>query len=58
MGFSRDMIIAGMQETAIKERIVRANEEAIANGVFGSPCFLAGGEPFWGSDRLRPIVRQ
>ena len=29
-----------------------ATEEAIRRGIFGSPFFVAGGEPFWGQDRL------
>lgn len=29
-----------------------ATEEAIRRGIFGSPYFVAGGEPFWGQDRL------
>jgi 2-hydroxychromene-2-carboxylate isomerase len=31
--------------------LIHENEEAIRNGVFGSPFFLVDGEPFWGSDR-------
>jgi 2-hydroxychromene-2-carboxylate isomerase len=37
---------------SVKDRLVRENEEAIRKGVFGSPFFLVGGEPFWDSDRL------
>ena len=29
-----------------------ATEEAIRAGIFGSPFFVAEGEPFWGQDRL------
>ena len=36
----------------MKQRLIRENEEAIAKGVFGSPFFIADGEPFWGSDRI------
>lgn len=35
------------------KRVLREKtDEAIAKGVFGSPFFLADGEPFWGWDRL------
>jgi len=27
-------------------------DAAIAAGVFGSPFFIADGEPFWGVDRI------
>lgn len=29
-----------------------ATEEALLRGIFGSPFFVADGEPFWGQDRL------
>ena len=40
-----------------KERLRRANEEAIAAGVFGAPFFIIDGEPFWGNDR-KPQIEQ
>ena len=40
-----------------KERLKRANDEAIAAGVFGAPYFVIDGEPFWGNDR-KPQVEQ
>lgn len=40
-----------------KERLKRANEEAIAAGVFGAPFFVIDGEPFWGNDR-KPQIEQ
>jgi 2-hydroxychromene-2-carboxylate isomerase len=41
-----------MQCVAVKDRLVRENEEAIRKGVFGSPFFLVDDEPFWGNDRM------
>jgi 2-hydroxychromene-2-carboxylate isomerase len=40
-----------------KDRLKRANEEAIAAGVFGAPFFIVDGEPFWGNDRQPQIER-
>lgn len=40
-----------------KQRLKRANEEAIAAGVFGAPFFVVDGEPFWGNDRKPHIER-
>ena len=40
-----------------KERLKRANDAAIAAGVFGAPFFLVDGEPFWGNDRKAPLER-
>ena len=40
-----------------KARLKRANDEAIAAGVFGAPFFVIDGEPFWGNDRRPQIER-
>ena len=56
LGFDKGAVTAGLQEPSIKERLVRANDEAIGKGVFGSPFFLVDGESFWGSDRLELIA--
>ena len=52
IGCDRDAVLAGMQDAPTKSRLIRENEEAIRNGVFGSPFFRMDGEPFWGSDRI------
>ena len=40
-----------------KDRLKRANEQAVATGVFGAPFFVVDGEPFWGNDRKGQIER-
>jgi len=40
-----------------KDRLKRANESALAAGVFGAPFFVVDGEPFWGNDRKAQIER-
>ncbi len=40
-----------------KDRLKRANEAAIAAGVFGAPFFIVDGEPFWGNDRHAQLER-
>ncbi|HMO45138.1 MAG TPA: 2-hydroxychromene-2-carboxylate isomerase [Rubrivivax sp.] len=55
-------IDAALAETAWndaqwKTRLKRANDEAIAAGVFGAPFFFVDGEPFWGNDRKAQIER-
>jgi 2-hydroxychromene-2-carboxylate isomerase len=52
IGCDRDAVLVGMQDAPTKSRLIRENEEAIRNGVFGSPFFRMDGEPFWGSDRI------
>ena len=51
-------MLVGMQDAPTKSRLIRENEEAIRNGVFGSPFFLVDGEPFWGSDRIALLPTQ
>ena len=40
-----------------KARLKRANDEAIAAGVFGAPFYMVDGEPLWGNDRRGQIER-
>jgi 2-hydroxychromene-2-carboxylate isomerase len=37
---------------AARAALRTATEEALAEGVFGSPFFVVDGEPFWGQDQL------
>jgi 2-hydroxychromene-2-carboxylate isomerase len=48
---------AAIDDPAVKDGLKRANEDAIARGVFGSPFILVDGEPFWGLDRLDQAER-
>jgi len=48
---------AAIDDPAIKDLLKRANDEAIAKGVFGSPYVVVDGEPFWGLDRFEQIER-
>ena len=52
MGFERDPLLAGIQDPSVKQRLTNEIEATITRGVFGSPFFFMGGEPFWGSDRI------
>lgn len=47
----------GINDQAIKDRLRREVDAAIARGVFGSPYVIIDGEPFWGSDRLGQIEK-
>jgi len=35
--------------------MVEAGEQAVADGVFGSPHMIVAGEPFWGHDRVEHL---
>ena len=58
LGFDRKQVDEGLQESRVKLRLAAENEQAIANGVFGSPFITIDGEPFWGSDRLDDVARR
>jgi 2-hydroxychromene-2-carboxylate isomerase len=48
---------AAVDDATFKDALKRANDDAIAAGVFGSPFIVADGEPFWGLDRLEQVDR-
>lgn len=49
-------LAARANEPANKERLKAQTEAAIAKGIFGAPSFIAGGELFWGNDRLEAAL--
>jgi 2-hydroxychromene-2-carboxylate isomerase len=58
LGFDRSDVAEGLQDSVVKQRVTTENEQAIANGVFGSPFIVVDGEPFWGSDRLEHVAER
>jgi 2-hydroxychromene-2-carboxylate isomerase len=57
VGVDASAIHAAVESAPVKDFLRRANEEAIAAGVCGSPYIVVDGEPFWGSDRLDQVDR-
>jgi 2-hydroxychromene-2-carboxylate isomerase len=51
-GLDSAALASAIEDPALKERVKREVDGAIAAGVFGSPFFIADGEPFWGVDRI------
>ncbi len=51
-GFDAAAFRALIEDEAVKARLKRVTEEAVARGVFGAPTFFVGAEMFWGQDRL------
>ena len=45
-------ILAQAQSPEAKQKLRAQTERAAALGIFGAPSFIAGGELFWGNDRL------
>lgn len=52
LGLSASELEAGIIGDPIKEKVKAISQEALQKGVFGSPFFIADGEPFWGWDRI------
>jgi 2-hydroxychromene-2-carboxylate isomerase len=52
VGAPADDVLARAQSADTKDRLRTGTEEAQALGIFGAPTFVAGGEIFWGNDRL------
>ncbi len=50
-------VLSALGTDAVKQMVRAKTDAALARGVFGSPFFLVGDEPFWGCDRL-PMVAQ
>jgi len=55
-GHDRAAAEQALTDPAVKARLRQEVDAAIASGVFGSPYIVAGGEPFWGFDRLPDIA--
>jgi 2-hydroxychromene-2-carboxylate isomerase len=56
-GLDAQQAEAAWNDPLWKARLKRANDEAIAVGVFGAPFCVVDGEPFWGNDRKPQIER-
>ena len=56
-GLDGKQMRVALADTALKQRVRTETEAALARGVFGSPFFIADGEPFWGFDRLDHLDR-
>lgn len=49
-------LVADADSDEAKSRLRASTDEAIALGIFGAPSFVAGGELFWGGDRLEAAL--
>jgi len=56
LGQDGDAALARAQSDAIKAKLRAETEQAQRLGIFGAPSFVAGGELFWGNDRLEQAL--
>ena len=57
VGIDKSAVLAGMQDQAIKDRLRDEVERGLERGVFGTPMFFYGDEPFWGVDHIPDLER-
>ncbi|MCY3622896.1 MAG: 2-hydroxychromene-2-carboxylate isomerase [Gammaproteobacteria bacterium] len=57
-----ETVLAGVQDSLVKQQLIANTDAAVQRGVFGSPSFFVGNELYFGKDKLRDaeeeIVRQ
>ena len=51
-GLDGEAMVARTREPAVKQALISATQQAIDRGAFGVPTMLAGGQLFWGNDRI------
>ena len=56
LGHDSAAALARAQSDDIKGRLRANTEDAQRLGIFGAPSFIAGGELFWGNDRLEQAL--
>ena len=54
-GLPAEELLALAGDQAVKDRLIANTQEALAQGVFGLPSFVVGGELWFGKDRLREV---
>ena len=54
-GLDGQEILAGIEDRAIKDKLIANTEASVARGSFGSPTFFVDDEMFFGKDRLREV---
>ena len=51
-GLDASAYVEGIQQQAVKDKLIANTEEAVGKGAFGAPTFFVGGKMWWGQDRL------
>lgn len=54
-GANRTEVESGMQDQAVKDRLRKETDDAVARSMFGAPWIVVDNEAFWGADRLPQI---
>lgn len=57
-GLDADAVAAGVQDPAIKQKLMDNTAASVARGTFGSPTFYVDDEIFFGKDKLRDVEEE
>ncbi|MEM9408963.1 MAG: DsbA family protein, partial [Acidobacteriota bacterium] len=53
-----EVLLAGIQDPAIKKQLIDNTASSVERGVFGSPSFFVGDELFFGKDKLVEVEEE
>ncbi len=51
-GLDAGAYVEGIQQQAVKDKLIANTNEAVEKGAFGAPTFFVGDKMWWGQDRL------
>lgn len=57
LGIDTDALQSALADQRVKDALKDEVDQAIENGIFGSPTMQVNGEVFWGHDRLEQMER-
>jgi len=57
-GLDATGLLAAMQDSDVKARLLENTQRSYDRGAFGSPSFFIGDELFFGKDRLREVEEE
>lgn len=57
LGIDHVQMTAALGEQSIKDALRKEVDDAVNDGIFGSPMMIVDNEPFWGHDRLEQLDR-
>lgn len=57
-GLDADRIMARIQDTDVKRKLIDNTQRAVDRGAFGSPTFFVGDEMYYGKDQLRDVEEE
>ncbi|HVJ53739.1 MAG TPA: 2-hydroxychromene-2-carboxylate isomerase [Aliidongia sp.] len=57
-GFDGDLLLARIQDQAVKDELLRNTQASVERGAFGSPTFFVDDEIYFGKDKLDEVEKE